>query len=67
MAEKEAVQIGSTDKGFSRVSFKDEATIVGPIEIPIGHVHSLQDDQTKRKLKPRHIQLIGIAGTIGTA
>ncbi len=24
-------------------------------------------DQTHRKLKPRHIQLIGIGGTIGTA
>lgn len=24
-------------------------------------------DHTVRKLKPRHIQLIGIAGTIGTA
>ena len=26
-----------------------------------------QFDQTHRKLKPRHIQLIGIGGTIGTA
>lgn len=26
-----------------------------------------QYDQTHRKLKPRHIQLIGIGGTIGTA
>jgi amino acid permease len=26
-----------------------------------------QHDETHRKLKPRHIQLIGIGGTIGTA
>ncbi|RDW92489.1 putative general amino acid permease-1 [Coleophoma crateriformis] len=30
-------------------------------------VDSIKNDHTKRKLKPRHIQLIGIAGTIGTA
>lgn len=27
----------------------------------------MKGDQTHRKLKPRHIQLIGIGGTIGTA
>lgn len=33
------------------------------VEINEGHVSY---DHTKRRLKPRHIQLIGIAGTIGT-
>jgi len=31
------------------------------------HAETIRYDHTKRKLKPRHIQLIGIAGTIGTA
>lgn len=32
----------------------------------VGSVHNV-NDQTHRKLKSRHIQLIGIGGTIGTA
>lgn len=34
------------------------------IEVNVG---IFKYDHTKRKLKPRHIQLIGLAGTIGTA
>lgn len=33
------------------------------LSLPVGSNH----DATHRKLKPRHIQLIGIGGTIGTA
>lgn len=73
MAKKSVFQNGATDnKTFPRVSFKDEgATVVEPVEsLPVNgsSIEMLHDhDQTKRKLKPRHIQLIGIAGTIGTA
>lgn len=75
MAKNSILQNGATDnKTFPRVSFKDEgATVVEPVELPVNGstiemLHDVQDhDQTKRKLKPRHIQLIGIAGTIGTA
>lgn len=67
-------QNGATDnKTFPRVSFKDEgATVIEPVEVLPANGSSIEmlhedQDQTKRKLKPRHIQLIGIAGTIGTA
>lgn len=66
-------QNGATDnKTFPRVSFKDEgATVIEPVDLLPANGSSIEmlhdDDQTKRKLKPRHIQLIGIAGTIGTA
>lgn len=67
-------QNGATDnKIFPRVSFKDEgATVIEPVELLPANGSSIEilhedQDQTKRRLKPRHIQLIGIAGTIGTA
>lgn len=74
MAKNSVLQNGATDnKTFPRVSFKDEgATVIEPVDLPPANGSSIEmlhedQDQTKRKLKPRHIQLIGIAGTIGTA
>ncbi|KAJ5014993.1 General amino acid permease AGP2 [Colletotrichum sp. SAR 10_99] len=46
------------DKAGPRVDFEDG-------DVQNGHVDA--SDHTHRRLKPRHIQLIGIAGTIGTA
>ena len=51
------------------------STAKDPTVISIeGSSHNVEEGETKhisdhthRKLKPRHIQLIGIAGTIGTA
>lgn len=74
MAKNSVLQNGATDnKTFPRVSFKNEgATVIEPVELLPANGSSIEmlhedQDQTKRKLKPRHIQLIGIAGTIGTA
>ncbi|KAI8301311.1 General amino acid permease AGP2 [Colletotrichum sp. SAR11_240] len=46
------------DKAGPRVDFEDG-------DVQSGHVDA--SDHTHRRLKPRHIHLIGIAGTIGTA
>ncbi|KXT13093.1 hypothetical protein AC579_2143 [Pseudocercospora musae] len=52
------------EKGAGQISFKDHATVLTSVEV--GHSHVTPEDHTQRKIKPRHIQLIGIAGTIGT-
>ncbi|PWY93806.1 general amino acid permease AGP2 [Aspergillus sclerotioniger CBS 115572] len=53
-------------KGHSTV-LPEKDTVVGDDEEIIGDgVKRLAFDHTHRKLKPRHIQLIGIGGTIGT-
>ncbi|KAK8153196.1 amino acid permease/ SLC12A domain-containing protein [Phyllosticta citrichinensis] len=54
-------QKGAVDKAGPRVDFEEGD--VGNVQS--GHVDA--SDHTHRRLKPRHIQLIGIAGTIGTA
>ncbi|KAK8178804.1 hypothetical protein BC567DRAFT_160966 [Phyllosticta citribraziliensis] len=54
-------QKGATGKAGPRVDFEEGD--VGDVQS--GHVDA--SDHTHRRLKPRHIQLIGIAGTIGTA
>ncbi|KAJ0282538.1 hypothetical protein COL940_005090 [Colletotrichum noveboracense] len=46
------------DKAGPRIDLEDG-------DVQSGHVDAT--DHTHRRLKPRHIQLIGIAGTIGTA
>lgn len=49
-------------------AIKNAYGISGANRRPTDDVGSLKEyDQTHRKLKPRHIQLIGIGGTIGTA
>ena len=52
------------------IGVKDEEARGGPPPFfPGGSTDNLKvsGDSTHRKLKPRHIQLIGIGGTIGTA
>ncbi|KAH7162200.1 amino acid permease/ SLC12A domain-containing protein [Dactylonectria estremocensis] len=63
--------ISSTPPAYSSDHEKrggDEKTFQSPVDDlnrPISH--TIQKDATHRKLKARHIQLIGIGGTIGTA
>ena len=57
------------EKSFVNAPKSEEAF---PSQPPYSPRHSTDDlnrtgDSTHRKLKPRHIQLIGIGGTIGTA
>ncbi|MCJ1441226.1 MAG: hypothetical protein MMC23_001712 [Stictis urceolatum] len=52
---------GLTEKSFARTH--DDESSPGRLDDDCKPVH----DSTHRKLKPRHIQLIGIGGTIGTA
>ncbi|KXS98174.1 hypothetical protein AC578_6405 [Pseudocercospora eumusae] len=61
MADRSTGRMDSFEK---RGGQKYDATV---LEIGNSHVVSSSlEDHTKRRLKPRHIQLIGIAGTIGT-
>ncbi|RHZ73439.1 hypothetical protein CDV55_105635 [Aspergillus turcosus] len=45
----------------------EKTTVIDDSEESIGGASKPTYDHTHRKLKPRHIQLIGIGGTIGTA
>jgi amino acid transporter len=49
-----------------QVSEKDDASSAKRDSVDSGSMQSTYD-HTHRKLKPRHVQLIGIGGTIGTA
>lgn len=57
---------GSRRKSSVIAAIKDN---YGLVDAPSSEASSLKAgvDYTHRKLKPRHIQLIGIGGTIGTA
>ena len=57
------------EKAFHKAAPKDdEAREAQPPYSPGGSMNFKPlGDSTHRKLKPRHIQLIGIGGTIGTA
>ncbi|KAH9901755.1 amino acid permease/ SLC12A domain-containing protein [Xylariomycetidae sp. FL2044] len=61
-----AIQASSSPPAYAtdaeKVAFGDDSASRSPSLTTIG-----RGDQTHRKLKPRHIQLIGIGGTIGTA
>ncbi|KAL1849024.1 general amino acid permease agp2 [Paecilomyces lecythidis] len=59
LASKRRVK-GPTDGEKAKI-FEDNADSVLNVSIQEG------TDHTHRRLKPRHIQLIGIGGTIGTA
>jgi amino acid permease len=48
-------------------SLRDAYTVSYPESRPNEDGTVKRYDQTHRKLKPRHVQLIGIGGTIGTA
>lgn len=59
--------IHEKDKGLNgcRKEIHEEAQI--PCDSDSLSLNIVTSDQTHRKLRPRHIQLIGIGGTIGTA
>lgn len=52
------------DNGYKK-EVHEEAQI--PYDSDSLSQHAIRSDQTHRQLRPRHIQLIGIGGTIGTA
>lgn len=57
-----------TKRNGCPITYSEKATVVEDGEESIGGTLSKPTfDHTHRKLKPRHIQLIGIGGTIGTA
>jgi amino acid transporter len=58
----------SSEKQAGPLPSKEAGTDVSAgSDIVIHAAEPWGDDHTQRKLRPRHIQLIGIAGTIGTA
>lgn len=58
---------GSRRRSSVIASFKESYGIAEQQTTDDGSSIKLGVDYTHRKLKPRHIQLIGIGGTIGTA
>lgn len=50
---------GDVSEKTADVNYRDESIDDGSLKLAV--------DYTRRKLKPRHINLIGIGGTIGTA
>lgn len=61
------------EKGYGKeYNIRDEESPIAPAydagrRSSTGEPVEVSFDSTHRKLKPRHIQLIGIGGTIGTA
>lgn len=57
----------STNEGYSKEKHEEEVLDSSPpYPDEIGSIKQTHDS-THRQLRPRHIQLIGIGGTIGTA
>ncbi|KAH6655392.1 putative general amino acid permease [Truncatella angustata] len=69
MASSGVDYVNSPTHGFSHDKDGDDPEKYTAARSPSSHesLHTGQIDQTHRKLKSRHIQLIGIGGTIGTA
>ena len=59
-------QVDNPEKNLTRISHRRAGKDSDGTSIRVGSMQPTTD-QTHRGLKPRHIQLIGIGGTIGTA